>query len=415
METDSISRQPQTETRQIDSADLVVGILTELDSEATTALRDALRTLPGSLRIAVLESDDRKNPAPIDSGPPGSSPVFFVPSPLARPNGSGASPLGMAATYQSIFAASEKLQSRACCIIASKPESATPQRACRLARPLMEGNVDLVVPRYARRRFEGLLNNSIIAPVTRTLYGKRLSNPMGPDFGISRRLIQKVLEERGSRTGGNGLHPLASLAPTALCDNLHVAEVHFGTRAYSPPDWSNTSSLLAEVLGPVFLDIERNAACWQRVRISAAVPTFGEPVAVSEDTSTMDTTRLLDSFALGNRELQEIWGLVLPPSTLFELRKLSRLPAEQFRMPDELWVRIVYDFALAHRLRTINRDHLLKSLTPLYLGWVASYAHDLETDSSISSDQRLDRLAFAFEAGKPYLVSRWRWPDRFNP
>ena len=78
---------------------------------------------------------------------------------------------------------------------------------------------------------------------------------------------------------------------------------------------------------------------------------------------------------MGNRELQEIWGVVLPPS-LLDLRKLSRLPPEQFRMSDELWVRIVHDFALAHRLRTINREHLLESLTPLYFGWVASYVND---------------------------------------
>ena len=28
---------------------------------------------------------------------------------------------------------------------------------------------------------------------------------------------------------------------------------------------------------------------------------------------------------------------------------------------------------------------------------------------------RLDRLARTYEVGKSYLVSRWRWPDRFNP
>jgi len=27
----------------------------------------------------------------------------------------------------------------------------------------------------------------------------------------------------------------------------------------------------------------------------------------------------------------------------------------------------------------------------------------------------LERLCTAFENGKPYLLSRWRWPDRFNP
>ena len=47
--------------------------------------------------------------------------------------------------------------------------------------------------------------------------------------------------------------------------------------------------------------------------------------------------------------------------------------AAAFRMPDSLWARIVYDFLLAYRLRTINRGHLLGALIPLYLAWVASH------------------------------------------
>jgi hypothetical protein len=172
---------------------------------------------------------------------------------------------------------------------------------------------------------------------------------------------------------------------------------------------------MVQILGPIFLDMERNAACWQRMRSSVPVSSFGEPVRVSEDTGTVDVTRMVESFQLGIRDLQEVWGLVLPPSTLFELRKLLRVPPEQFRMPDELWVRIVYDFALAHHFRTINRDHLLKSMTPLYLAWVASYAHDLEAAGAAALEQRLERLCNAYESAKPYLVSRWRWPDRFNP
>jgi hypothetical protein len=30
-------------------------------------------------------------------------------------------------------------------------------------------------------------------------------------------------------------------------------------------------------------------------------------------------------------------------------------------------------------------------------------------------EARLERLAAAYEGMKPYLISRWRWPDRFNP
>ena len=65
--------------------------------------------------------------------------------------------------------------------------------------------------------------------------------------------------------------------------------------------------------------------------------------------------------------------------------------------------------------RVISRTHLLGALTPLYLGWVASYALEVANCSAADAEQRLERLARAYEDGKPYLLSRWRWPDRFNP
>ena len=194
-----------------------------------------------------------------------------------------------------------------------------------------------------------------------------------------------------------------------------MCEVYVAARIYPPTDWTNISSILAQVLSPIFLDMDRYAACWQRTRNSVPVPAIGDPVPVSQDTGGVDISRLVESFQLANRDLQEIWGLVLPPSTLVALRKISRMPVEQFRMPDDLWVRIVFDFALGHHLRIINRDHLLKSMTPLYLAWVASYAQSLAPAGEATLEQTLERLSVAYESGKPYLVSRWRWPDRFNP
>lgn len=418
MEVEPIPEQAQEKIEQVDSADLVVGLIAELDQEGLAVVCDALRMLPGSPRVVVLRDDRAANPGQsnVEAVEPSASPCHLVRWPLLESATPDTPVVGMSAAYQSVFAASEKFGARACCVIASGLETATPGWVRELAQPLVERDLDLVVPRYARRKFEGLLNSSIISPLMRCLYGKRIHYPMGPDLGISRRLFQKMLgTERGAGVGGNRVHSLASVAPAALCENLQVSEVHLAARIYPPTDWMNISSLVAQILSPIFLDMERNAACWQRMRASVAVPAIGEPLLVSQDTGTVDISRMMESFQLGMRDLQEIWGLVLPPSTLFELRKLARLPSEQFRMPDELWVRIVYDFALAHRLRTINRDHLLKSMTPLYLAWVSSYAHDLETAGSTAWEERLERLSVAYESGKTYLVSRWRWPDRFNP
>lgn len=411
MEVDSIPQKAQEKIERIDSADLVVGILADLDQTTIATLCEDLQTLPGSPRLAVLQ--DKKSDAPVPEAAEKKFP-FLVSWPLLHPDPGGAPILSVFDAYQAVFSASEQLGARACCVVASKLQNAPPQWICRLAEPTFAKDVDLVLPRYARHVFEGLLNSSIVAPLLRALYGKRIHNPMGPDLGVSQKLFQKMLgPQRGANF--NGRHPLASLATTALCDNLRVCEVYVGARVYPPTDWTNISSLLAPILGPIFLDMERTAIHWQRIRGSTPVPTIGQPVFVSEDTGNLDIGRMIESFQLGNRDLQEVWGLVLPPASLFELGKLSRLPQEKFRMPDDLWARIVYDFALAHRLRTISRDHLLKSMTPLYLAWVASYALDLGTDGDAVLEQRLERLSAAFESTKPYLVSRWRWPDRFNP
>jgi len=413
VEGDFIPQQALEKIEQIDAADLVVGILANLDQESVATVYEALRTLHGDLRIVILLGDASSVQAHAGSASSGKGPqLTFVPWQPIGADTSGTPMQSISAAYLSLFAAGKRLGAQAGCIIASKLEAVTPQWVYHLMQPVLETGFDLAVPYYARRKFEGLLNVSIISPLIRCLYGKRLQNPLGPDLGFSRALFEML---GGSDGNAHRIHPLASLAPVAICDNLRVCQVHVGPRILPPTDWTNISSLLVQALGPVFLAMERNAACWQKTRESIPVSGFGEPQTASHDAATVDMNRLLDSFQLGNRDLQEIWGLVLPPATLLELRRLSRSTPEQFQMPDELWARIVYDFALAHRLRTINREHLLRSMTPLYLGWAAGYAREVEAAEEAAVERRLECLSNAYEVSKPYLVSRWRWPDRFNP
>jgi hypothetical protein len=66
-------------------------------------------------------------------------------------------------------------------------------------------------------------------------------------------------------------------------------------------------------------------------------------------------------------------------------------------------------------VKVMDRGQLLRSMTPLYRGWVASWVNEVRALDDAGADGRLERLCEAFEAEKPYLISRWRWPDRFTP
>jgi len=315
-----------------------------------------------------------------------------------------------------IFDASLKAGARRCALIASDPSSITAGSVQLLLQPAAEQHFDLVAPCYALHPFEGLINIAIVCPLLRALYGKRILNPLGPDFGISKLLLERMVS--GARTRR---HPLASLAAEAATGKMQICQTHLGPRVLPGADWGNLSSILAQVLDPLFLDMDRLVQHWQRTRGSEPIVEFGEPKyaagpdGAASPNSALEVKRLIASFDLGTRNLPEVWGMILPPSTLVELRRLARQDTTAFRMPDETWARIVYDFALAHRLKTINRDQMLRALTPIYLGWVASYALELENASPEAVGQRLERLCLAYENSKSYLIARWRWPDRFNP
>ena len=69
---------------------------------------------------------------------------------------------------------------------------------------------------------------------------------------------------------------------------------------------------------------------------------------------------------------------------------------------------------IASILGPMPREHLLRSLTPLYSGWLASFARQMQGADATAVDERIERLCLAFETEKRYLISRWRWPERFR-
>jgi glucosylglycerate synthase len=318
-----------------------------------------------------------------------------------------------ASTYQTVFAMARELGVSACAVISFDLAALQTNFLGPMLAPVLEKRCELAMPLYALGKFDGLLNSSILAPLTRALYGKRVRFPLAPDFCLSAKMLPE-LEVALQRTTAQGQDLFWPASEAAMRDN-RVCQVHVDIKHLPPAEGVDLSTILAQTVGPLFAEMATNAPLWQRVRGSQPVDTLGTPVAPPADGHPADTTPMLETFQLGFRNLQEVWSLVLPPVTLLELKRLARVSVDRFHMPDDLWVRIVCDFALAHRLRTLSRTHLLGALTPLYLGWVASYALEVGSASPVETEQRLEKLARAYEEGKPYLLSRWRWPDRFNP
>jgi len=423
-EVDAASPNTQRDVTPVGTADIVLGVLS-YNNAATIGdvIRNAFQGLaasfPGNRSVLVHAdggSNDRTAELALRAAPEPNElvqvayPVY--PVHLLSPDYHGIPGKGNA--VRAVFEVARKLEAKACAVVDADIRELTPQWTEALARPVFEGPFDLVTPHYQRHKYDGTVINGIVYPLVRALYGKRIRQPIGADFGYSARLVTHLMQVPWDpEATGAGVD--AWITMQSIAGGFKLAQAALGPRAQSqsgPPPQLSTA--LAQVLGSLFTEIQRTAP-WQRTRPSETVPVIGLDSHKPPEPPVIDVQPLIDSFRLGFQNLREIWSEVLPPATLLELKKLAFQPDATFRFADSTWARTVYDFALAHRMRVMDSNHLLQAITPLYLGWVASYVLQVREAGPMEVEQCIEALCRSFEAQKGYFIARWRWPDKFNP
>jgi hypothetical protein len=314
------------------------------------------------------------------------------------------------ADFVNAYEIGREQQVRAILMLGSEAHSLKPQALRELADAPLSRSIDLAIPHYTLPPHAGLINSAILYPLTRALFATRTRLPLTIDLGLSMRMAERLASVGKRFAAANQVDALLWPVNEATVAGFAVDEVEVGTRDVPQPSDADINPILALVTGSLFADIEAKAAFWQRPR--RLPPARRQLAETARADGTADLPRMVEAFRLANSNLQEIWSLVLPPNSLLALKRISVLDAAAFRMPDNLWARIIFDFVIAYRLRTINRGHLLGALIPLYLAWVASHLN--VTASGTPSEHHIEAVSAAFEADKPYLVARWRWPDRFS-
>jgi hypothetical protein len=301
-------------------------------------------------------------------------------------------------------------EAHAILLLSPGADSLSPLALRGLADAVLKTSIDLAVPHYLLPPHAGLINSAILYPLTRAVFASRARFPIAVDLGLSLRMAEHLAGVAQGISAANQTEALLWPVNEAVVAGFTIDEVDVGPRAMPQPSDPDINSILALITGSLFGDIEAKAALWQRPRRPSPARRMTNEVAESDGAS--DVARMVSAFQLAYANLLEIWSLVLPPNSLLLLKRCSLLDAASFRMPDNLWARIVYDFLIAYRLRSMNRGHLLGALIPLYLAWVAGHIN--LTASGIPAERHIEAVAAAFETDKPYLVARWRWPDRFN-
>jgi len=315
---------------------------------------------------------------------------------------------GKGSAFRTIFEAARRFNSKACAVVDSDLRSITPEWMELLLRPVYEEGFDYVAPLYARHKFDGTITNSIVYPLTRALYGKRIRQPIGGDFGFSGKLASFYLTKEVWETDVARFGIDIWMTTTAIAEGFKVCQSYLGAKIHDVKDpGTDLGPMFTQVVSSVYRLMEKYENLWKEVKESQPIPTFGFHYEVGVEPISVNVGRMIGNFRLGVKDLMEIWRRVLSSETAQWLESIRRLSDEAFSFPQDLWVRIVYDFAIAYHKGSVHREHLLKSMIPLYLGRMASFVKENQKSSAEEVEEEIESVCQAFEEMKPYLVERW--------
>ncbi|HEX5339189.1 MAG TPA: cell wall biosynthesis glycosyltransferase [Gallionella sp.] len=316
---------------------------------------------------------------------------------------------GKGSAFRSVFEIARTLDAKACAVVDSDLRSITPEWIELLVKPVLEGDFDYVSPLYHRHKFDGTITNSIVYPLTRALYGKRVRQPIGGDFGFSGKLAQFYLTKDVWQSDVARFGIDIWMTTTALANGFKVAQSFLGAKIHDAKDpGADLSDMLYQVVSATFALMESYPEVWMPIRSSEPVPAFGFEYTVGLEHVNVNTARMLHIFREGVRNLREVWLDVLGTGDLGEVERLAGLDDARFRFPAVLWAHVIYDYAIAFHRKRLPAEHLIKSLTPLYIGKTASFILEAEQMGQQEAEAEIEKLCMEFENNKDYLTTNWK-------
>ena len=204
---------------------------------------------------------------------------------------------GKGSAFRTIFRVVELLQARACAVVDADLRSITPEWIDLLLRPVLDLEYDYVAPYYKRHKYDGTITNSIVYPLTRALYGGRVRQPIGGEFGMSSRLARHFLTRDVWHTDVARYGIDIWMTTTALAEDFKVCQSYLGAKIHDAKDpGSDLSAMLVQVVGSVFSLMETYAGVWSGLDGSRPTPLLGFRFEVGLEPVPINVARMVGTF-----------------------------------------------------------------------------------------------------------------------
>ncbi len=318
---------------------------------------------------------------------------------------------GKGNNFRNLFKKVLELKAKAIVVVDADLKSITPEWIKHLGEPLFNG-FSYVAPLYVRHKYDGTITNGIAYPLTRALYGRRIRQPIGGDFGFNGKLARIYLESNlwDEYIANFGID--IWMTTLAICNRVRVCQSFMGKpkihRVKDPG--ADLGPMFRQVIGTIFKMMSYFDSFWLKMKYSRPTAIFGFGLGETEmpPEIKVDTERLRNKFHDGFDTYRDVWEQILSKDVYRKLLEIKDLKEEHFNFPVDLWARLLFDIAVSYRDAIVDRDLMMESLIPLYFGKTLSFVKKTASMSIAQAEGVIEDECMVFETTKPYLVKRWK-------
>src|SRR6188472_1070385 len=232
---------------------------------------------------------------------------------------------GKGAALRTIFEIAAALEVQALVVVDSDLRSIVPEWIELLAGPILKGGYDFVAPLYARYKYDGTITNTVTYPLTRALYGHRIRQPIGGDFGVSGDLVKHylTLDDWTDDVSKFGID--IWMTTSALTGGFAICQTRLGAKIHDPKDpGSDLGPMFRQVVGTILRLASTYSDKWLTIRGSHDVPAYGFERIIDPPPLEVNAIRLLDEFNGGSLSVADTWELMLAPENFATVMTLAR-------------------------------------------------------------------------------------------
>jgi len=308
---------------------------------------------------------------------------------------------GKGSAVRALFEVSNKVSAKAFVMLDSDLRSIEPWWIERLSGPVLSDQTQYVAPLYQRHKYDGTITNNVCYPLTASLYGLKIRQPIGGDFCVGSHLIKTYLSKPNDVWKSHVARFGIDIWMTTIAINesgFKPVQAALGAKIHDAKDpGKHLEGMFIQVVQTLFELMIEYEEHWKNVTTVETTQVYGVPPVQQLEDITVDLDNLKNK-AIGILKDRKDRLKYLDKDVIKRVSHTGTIDIED-------WVNTVYSVALKYK--ETMEEETIRDLLGFYFARTADFVEKTRDMTTFEAESLIDEQLEAFVEKKQKVVERW--------